>query len=139
MRSGKLLTVLVAIFLAQSSAAQPAGVYPNRALTVVVPMAAGGTADLLARTMAPALSTLLGQTIVIENRVGANGAIGEEFLAEEPIALDIDIRNHKAAVGQGCDVALVLSIGTGPVGQGFATQLVASCVIALEFDIGIAG
>ena len=81
MRTGQLLTVLAALFLAQSSAAQPAGAYPNRALTVVVPMAAGGTADLLARTMAPALSAVLGQSIVIENRVGANGAIGEEYVS----------------------------------------------------------
>lgn len=81
MRSGQLLTLLVAIFLSQSIAAQPSGAYPNRSLTVVVPMAAGGTADLLARMMAPALSTLLGQSIVIENRVGANGAIGEEFVS----------------------------------------------------------
>lgn len=81
MRSGKLLTLVAAIFLSQSIAAQPAGAYPNHALTVVVPMAAGGTADLLARMMAPALSTLLGQTLVIENRVGANGAIGEEFVS----------------------------------------------------------
>jgi tripartite-type tricarboxylate transporter receptor subunit TctC len=80
-RTGQLLTLLAVLFLAQSSVAQPTVAYPNRALTVVVPMAAGGTADLLARTMAPALSTLLGQTIVIENRVGANGSIGEEYVS----------------------------------------------------------
>ena len=81
MRTGQLLTVLAALFLAQSSAAQPAGAYPNRALTIVVPMAAGGTADLVTRTLAPALSAVLGQSIVIENRVGANGAIGEEYVS----------------------------------------------------------
>lgn len=81
MRFGKLLTTAAAILLSQTIAAQPSAGYPQRALTMVVPMAAGGTADLLARTMAPALSTLLGQTIVIENRVGANGAIGEEFVS----------------------------------------------------------
>lgn len=55
--------------------------YPNRALTVVIPFSAGGTGDILTRAIAPALSAAFSQSVVIENRVGANGAIGEEFVA----------------------------------------------------------
>ena len=64
-----------------SAQAQQPDAYPSRPLTMVVPMAAGGTADLLARAIGPALSTLLGQGVVVDNRVGANGAIGEDFVA----------------------------------------------------------
>lgn len=55
--------------------------YPNRPITMTIPMAAGGTSDLIGRTILPALSTELGQTIIIENRPGANGAIGEEYFS----------------------------------------------------------
>ena len=82
MRPGKALLVTAAMLLSQSIAAQPSGSsYPNRPVTVVVPMSAGGTSDLLTRTIAPALSAELGQNLVIENRVGANGAIGEEYFS----------------------------------------------------------
>ncbi|SMC30662.1 Bug family tripartite tricarboxylate transporter substrate binding protein [Polynucleobacter kasalickyi] len=55
--------------------------YPNRAITMTLPMAAGGTSDLVARMLAPALNEEFGQTVIIENRPGANGAIGEEFFS----------------------------------------------------------
>lgn len=72
-------SVLATALLSQSLLAQPeAGSYPTRTVTLVVPMSAGGTADLLARAIVPAVSAALGQNIVIENKVGANGSIGEE-------------------------------------------------------------
>jgi tripartite-type tricarboxylate transporter receptor subunit TctC len=55
--------------------------FPSRPMTVVIPFSAGGTGDILTRAIAPALSAAFGQNLVIENRVGANGAIGEEFVA----------------------------------------------------------
>jgi tripartite-type tricarboxylate transporter receptor subunit TctC len=48
---------------------------------MIVPMSPGGTSDLLARNLVPLLTEKLGQTIVVENRVGANGAIGEEIFS----------------------------------------------------------
>ncbi len=76
------LTALSALGLA-ATGWQPvqAQAYPVRPVTLVLPFSAGGTADILTRAMAPALSTAFGQNVVIENRVGANGAIGEEFVA----------------------------------------------------------
>ena len=76
------LTALSALAMA-ATGWQPvqAQAYPVRAVTLVLPFSAGGTADILTRAIAPALSTAFGQNVVIENRVGANGAIGEEFVA----------------------------------------------------------
>ena len=78
----KLIATFV-IFLSTSgiSWAQISGNYPNRPITVIVPMSAGGTSDLIARNLAPVLTEKLGQSVVIDNRVGANGAIGEEYFS----------------------------------------------------------
>ena len=58
--------------------------YPSRSIRLVVPYAAGGIADLLARTVAQHLGTELGQTIVIENQPGAGGHIGGNTVAKAP-------------------------------------------------------
>lgn len=50
--------------------------FPTSPVRVVVPFAAGGGTDAVARAIAPTLSDLLGQSVVIDNRAGANGAIG---------------------------------------------------------------
>ena len=55
--------------------------YPNRPIRLLIPMAAGGSSDILMRTLSPKMSDLLGQQIVIDNRPGANGVIGEEMVA----------------------------------------------------------
>lgn len=56
--------------------------YPNRAITLVVPAPPGGGTDTQARILAPKLSQLLGQTVVIENHGGASGNIGAELVAQ---------------------------------------------------------
>jgi tripartite-type tricarboxylate transporter receptor subunit TctC len=61
--------------------AQPVENYPNRPITILIPMAAGGTTDSLARIITPSLTEKLGQPIVIDNKPGANGVIGEEQFA----------------------------------------------------------
>jgi 2-methylaconitate cis-trans-isomerase PrpF/tripartite-type tricarboxylate transporter receptor subunit TctC len=55
--------------------------YPSKTITIVVPTAAGGGNDAMARTIAQKLGPLLGQTIIIDNRAGANGSIASEFVA----------------------------------------------------------
>src|SRR5262249_59624092 len=55
-----------------AAAAQP---YPSRPVTMVVPFAAGGPTDVLARILAQSMSQTLGQQIVIENVTGAGGSI----------------------------------------------------------------
>ena len=55
--------------------------FPARGITIVVPYAAGGGADITARLMAPVMQAGLGQPVVIENRTGANGVLGAEVVA----------------------------------------------------------
>ncbi len=55
--------------------------YPTKTITIVVPTAAGGGNDAMARTIAGKLGPILGQTIIIDNRAGANGSIASEFVA----------------------------------------------------------
>jgi tripartite-type tricarboxylate transporter receptor subunit TctC len=61
-------------------AAEP--VYPNRPVRIIVPLAPGGGTDNLTRIMAPRLTELLGQQVVVENRPGAGGQIGTDFVAK---------------------------------------------------------
>ncbi len=55
--------------------------WPSRAITWVVPFGAGGVTDLVSRKIAELLRTRLGQPVVVENRPGAGGTIGTEFVA----------------------------------------------------------
>jgi tripartite-type tricarboxylate transporter receptor subunit TctC len=57
-------------------------VYPTKPVRIVIPVPAGGTADVLARMLTPAMSSLLGQQMVIDNRGGAGGLIGTELAAK---------------------------------------------------------
>lgn len=54
--------------------------YPQRAITILVPAAAGGNADITARLVGQEMSRTLGQPVVVENRVGAGGRIGTQAL-----------------------------------------------------------
>jgi tripartite-type tricarboxylate transporter receptor subunit TctC len=55
--------------------------YPSRAITIIVPIPPGGAPDVAARVVAQKLSDNLGQPVVVENRVGANGNIANELVA----------------------------------------------------------
>jgi len=59
-----------------------AGPYPERPVTLVVPFAAGGDADLAARNLAPVAQRLLGQPVVVANKAGASGAIGSQAVRD---------------------------------------------------------
>jgi 2-methylaconitate cis-trans-isomerase PrpF/tripartite-type tricarboxylate transporter receptor subunit TctC len=78
----QLIAPLVAAALAATAAAPAfAQAFPSKTITIVVPTAAGGGNDAMARTIAQKLGPLLGQTIIIDNRAGANGSIASEFVA----------------------------------------------------------
>jgi tripartite-type tricarboxylate transporter receptor subunit TctC len=73
---------LTAITLAVTAAFAPAAMaFPTKTITIVVPTAAGGGNDLMARTIAQKLGMLLGQSVIVENKAGANGALASEFVA----------------------------------------------------------
>ena len=58
--------------------------YPNKPISLVVPQAAGGTNDIVARLIAPAYGEAIGTSIVVENRPGAGGNIGTQSVARSP-------------------------------------------------------
>jgi tripartite-type tricarboxylate transporter receptor subunit TctC len=83
-RAAAFLAVLVGsitLALTPQASAQP---YPAKPIKLVVTFAAGGGADFVARVIAAKLSEPLGQPVVVENRAGAGGAIGAEYVAKSP-------------------------------------------------------
>ena len=58
--------------------------YPDKPIKIIVPYPAGGTTDLLARSLAPRLSERLNQPVLIDNRAGAGGVIGSQVVAKSP-------------------------------------------------------
>src|SRR6202140_975709 len=73
-----MLARIAALALAVSTLALPAasGDYPDHAVKMIVPFAAGGGTDVLARIIAQNLNSKWGQPVVVENQPGASGAIG---------------------------------------------------------------
>src|SRR3990172_8889068 len=69
---------------AQSPSDAAARDYPSRTIRIIVPFPAGGPLDVLARVIGQRMSEDWGQPVVIENRPGANGAIGAQLVAKAP-------------------------------------------------------
>jgi tripartite-type tricarboxylate transporter receptor subunit TctC len=78
--SARVFAALAAALIAQFACAQSQ--YPSKAIRIVVPLAAGGPSDLLARTLGQKFTETWGQPVVIDNRTGANGVVGAELVAK---------------------------------------------------------
>ena len=81
---GLALVGLALVGLALASLPARADDYPNRPVRVIVPFAAGGLNDILARVVSAQLSERLGRQFVVENKTGAGGVVGSELVAKSP-------------------------------------------------------
>src|SRR5262245_43524546 len=79
---GRLVAPLLACAILAVAIPAAAQTWPNRPLTMVVPYAPGGSTDLMARLIAPGLSTALGQPVLIENMAGVGGIAGVSRVAK---------------------------------------------------------
>ena len=80
-----LLLALASLFASMPVSAQPQGApYPNKPIKLVVPYAAGGSTDQLARAVADHLGRSLGQSVVVENKPGGNTIVAAEHVAKSP-------------------------------------------------------
>ena len=75
---------IAALFFIAASAASCAQGYPSRSIRIVVAFPPGGTSDVVARTLAQKLNESFGQPVIVENRPGAGGNLGAEFVAKAP-------------------------------------------------------
>ena len=77
----RLLSVLVGMALCPAASYGQASALPNKPVYFIVPTAAAGASDLVGRIIAPKLSEALRQNVIVDNRPGANGVIGSEYVA----------------------------------------------------------
>jgi tripartite-type tricarboxylate transporter receptor subunit TctC len=125
--------IIAAMMSALPAGASHAQDYPTRPIRLIVAFAPGGATDFTARLLADALQPQLGQSVVVENKPGANGAVGAEFVAKaEPdgytlffstvgaIAINPSLRNDLpydpikdfAAVGKAAVNSTILVVNT---------------------------
>src|SRR3954453_3137281 len=80
-RRRNLVGVLGALAIPRDSFAQQPPGYPSKPVRLIVPYAAGGPVDSMARLLVPRLVDVWGQQVVIDNRAGANSIVGSEVAA----------------------------------------------------------
>ena len=94
--------------------------YPNRVITLVVPVPPGGAADFIARTLGQKLQDALGQPVVISNRGGASGTIASDNVAKaQPDGYTIllnSITTHGIGPPQVRSISPLRSLGTASPG-----------------------
>jgi tripartite-type tricarboxylate transporter receptor subunit TctC len=124
-----VLGFAVAVAAAAGAQAQS---YPTKPIRMIVPFAAGGPADTMARLVAQRLSTGLGQSIVVDNRPGAGGTIGARAgAAAEPDGYTLIYGNTAAFV---IGPAVYANVGYDPVKQFAPVALVAVSYNILAVD-----
>lgn len=118
----RICCALLAILGASQAAAQA---YPSKPLRIVVAFPAGGPIDIVARMLAPKLSETMGQPVIVDNRAGANGAIGTDHVVKSaadgytlylasPSAIAINPAVSKVSFDTLRDLACVSLVSTTP-------------------------
>src|SRR5436853_4029163 len=109
------------LFVPPSRAQNPKGDFPNRPVRLIVPVAAGGPTDIVARMLAEKLSKLWGQQVVVENKGGAGTNIGNEYVARsDPDGYTILFATASLAV----NTSLYRSLSYDPVADFAPVSLV---------------
>lgn len=80
----QIVRVFLSVFVLAFCMGSPAQTFPSKPLRIVIGFPPGGGIDMVARLMAPKLTELLGQPVLIENKPGANGVLGMDFVAKAP-------------------------------------------------------
>ena len=96
----------------------------NNTVRLVVPFATGGPTDIAARVIAPLLSEAMGRTVIVDNRVGATGAIGAEFVARAPTDGNTILFGTSSIMG--ANPALVQKLPYDPVRDFVAVSTIAT-------------
>jgi len=120
-----MIRLIAALMFALASAVPAAADYPDKPVRVVVPVAAGGGVDVMARLLAAKLSERLGQQFVVENRAGAAGVIGVKSviaapadgytLLYTPSSLSLTVAVHKTApYDVGRDLTPIINVAVSP-------------------------
>lgn len=77
----RALSYLALLFFSMTSGLTLAQNYPTKPITLIVPFAAGGPTDIVARTLAATMSKTVGQTVLVDNKIGAGGTLAAAFVA----------------------------------------------------------
>jgi tripartite-type tricarboxylate transporter receptor subunit TctC len=98
--AGLIVAVAACLLIVTAAAgAEPVASFPSRPIHVVVPFTPGGGTDIIARKLAPAMQQQLGQSVVVENKPGANARIGANLVAKaEPDGYTILLTTNGAFV-----------------------------------------
>ncbi|HUD87871.1 MAG TPA: tripartite tricarboxylate transporter substrate binding protein [Xanthobacteraceae bacterium] len=81
-RQRRLLAAAMAAIAVTATAVRAEDTYPSRSIQLIIPFAAGGPTDIVGRIMGAKMGQLLGQTIIVEDKAGAGGNIGADFVAK---------------------------------------------------------
>jgi tripartite-type tricarboxylate transporter receptor subunit TctC len=120
----RFLFAIVFAALTTSASAQP---YPHKPIRIVVPYAAGGAVDALARILTPKLQEQFGQPVIVENRAGAGGNNGADLVAKSPPDGYTILQNTN---GQAISPAIYKSLPFDPLQDFIAvTQLVGTSTV----------
>ncbi|MGE5526971.1 MAG: tripartite tricarboxylate transporter substrate binding protein [Rhodospirillaceae bacterium] len=84
MRHHVLRAIASAVALAATAPCHAEAPYPHKPVRIVVPLAAGGTVDIVARSLAQKLTEQLGQQVIVENRPGVSSLVGTQYVAKAP-------------------------------------------------------
>src|SRR5499426_429702 len=113
------------LFIRVACAQTPKGDFPNKPVRLIVPVAAGGPTDIVARLLAEKLSTIWGQQVVIENKGGAATNIGNEYVARsDPDGYTILFATASLAV----NTSLYRSLSYDPIADFAPVSLVTELV-----------